>query len=206
MSVMDTDADTDRSSRQAVALPIALPTDYPAWLQLRPRITQELLHLASAGSLPAGAALKRVCRKLFGVDCSAEDETRFLLFAAPIARKIAIGLANRNDRVGDSEVKVQDLVEWLARPLRPDVRRHDRPALLRRPHHQADRRGATPCAGGGHPRLALRQGLAADQADLIPTGCGARAWGRGFGVPGLGPAPRRSWPPFLRPCFNRRPP
>ena len=54
MSVMDTDADTDRSSRQAVALPIALPTDYPAWLQLRPRITQELLHLASAGSLPAG--------------------------------------------------------------------------------------------------------------------------------------------------------
>jgi hypothetical protein len=113
MSVMDTDADTDRSSRQAVALPIALPTDYPAWLQLRPRITQELLHLASAGSLPAGSALKRVCRKLFGVDCSAEDETRFLLFAAPIARKIAIGLANRNDRVGDSEVKVQDLVEWL---------------------------------------------------------------------------------------------
>jgi ECF sigma factor len=113
MSVMDTDADTDRGTREAVALAAGLPTDYPAWLRLRPRITQELLHLASAGSLPAGAALKRVCRKLFGADCTAEDETRFLLFAAPIARKIAIGLANRNDRVGDSEVKVQDLVEWL---------------------------------------------------------------------------------------------
>jgi hypothetical protein len=110
---MDTDADTDRGTREAVALAVGLPTDYPAWLRLRPRITQELLHLASAGSLPAGAALKRVCRKLFGADCTAEDETRFLLFAAPIARKIAIGLANRNDRVGDSEVKVQDLVEWL---------------------------------------------------------------------------------------------
>jgi hypothetical protein len=110
---MDTDADTDRGIREAVDLPMELPTDYPAWLRLRPRITQELLHLASAGSLPAGAALKRVCRRLFGADCSAEDETRFLIFAAPIARKIAIGLANRNDRVGDSEVKVQDLVEWL---------------------------------------------------------------------------------------------
>ena len=113
MSVMDTDADTDRGTRETVALAGGLPTNYPAWLRLRPRITQELLHLASAGSLPAGAALKRVCRKLFGADCTAEDETRFLLFAAPIARKIAIGLANRNDRVGDSEVKVQDLVEWL---------------------------------------------------------------------------------------------
>jgi hypothetical protein len=110
---MDTDADTDRGTCEPFALPTGLPTDYPAWLRLRPRITQELLQLASAGSLPAGAALKRVCRKLFGADCSAEDETRFLLFAAPIARKIAIGLANRNDRIGDSEVKVQDLVEWL---------------------------------------------------------------------------------------------
>jgi ECF sigma factor len=110
---MDTDADTDRGTREAVALPLELPPDYPAWLKLRPLITRELLQLASAGSLPAGAALKRVCRKLFGADCSAGDETRFLIFAAPIARKIAIGLANRNDRVGDSEVKIQDLVEWL---------------------------------------------------------------------------------------------
>jgi hypothetical protein len=110
---MDTDADTDRGTCEPFALPTGLPTDYPAWLRLRPRITQELLQLASAGSLPAGAALKRVCRKLFGADCSAEDETRFLLFAAPIARKIAIALSNRNDRIGDSELKVQDLVDWL---------------------------------------------------------------------------------------------
>jgi hypothetical protein len=113
MSVMDTDADTDRGTREAAVLAIEPPTDYSAWLRLRPRITQELLQLATAGSMPAGAALKRVCRKLFGADCSAEDETRFLLFAAPIARKIAIGLANRNDRVGESEIKVQDLIEWL---------------------------------------------------------------------------------------------
>jgi hypothetical protein len=110
---MDTDADTDRGSREAAVLPMEPPADYSAWVGLRPLITRELLHLATAGSLPAGVALKRVCRKLFGADCSAEDETRFLLFAAPIARKIAIGLADRNDHVGESDIKVQDLIEWL---------------------------------------------------------------------------------------------
>jgi hypothetical protein len=102
---MVTEEDTDRVTRP--------PADYTGWLKLRPLIARELLHLASSGSLPSGAALKRVCRKLFGDDCSPEIETRFLIFAAPIARKIAIGLANRGDRIGDSDVKVQDLIEWL---------------------------------------------------------------------------------------------
>jgi hypothetical protein len=93
--------------------PITPPVEYSAWMQLRPRIARELLNLATAGSLPAGPALKHVCRHLFGADCSPRDETRFLIFAAPIARKIAIGLANRGDRIGESEVKVQDLIEWL---------------------------------------------------------------------------------------------
>jgi hypothetical protein len=111
---MATDADRDRGSSEATgSLPIAPPGDYSAWLRLRPFVTRELLQLANAGSLPTGAALKRVCRKLFGAECSSHDEARFLIFAAPIVRKIAIGLANRGDRVGDSDVKVQDLVEWL---------------------------------------------------------------------------------------------
>ena len=93
--------------------PLAPPSDYSAWLRLRPLVARELLHLARAGSLPTGAALQHVRQKLFGEDCSPQDETRFLIFAAPIARKIAIGLANRGDRVGESDVKVQDLVEWL---------------------------------------------------------------------------------------------
>ena len=103
---MDTVIDTEER-------PIKPPVEYSAWMQLRPRIARELLNLATAGSLPAGPALKHVCRHLFGADCTSRDETRFLIFAAPIARKIAIGLANRGDRIGDSEVKVQDLVEWL---------------------------------------------------------------------------------------------
>ena len=109
---MVTDADTD-SEEVLEQLPLKPPVEYAAWMQLRPRIARELLQLANAGSLPAGPALKRVCHNLFGPDCSPRDETRFLIFAAPIARKIAIGLADRGDRIGDSDIKVQDLVEWL---------------------------------------------------------------------------------------------
>jgi hypothetical protein len=109
---MVTEADST-SHDTAAPLPIQPPLNYTAWLALRPRIARELLQRAQAGSLPTGAALRQVCRHLFGASCSPRDETRFLIFAAPIARKIVIGLANRGDRVGDSEVKVQDLVEWL---------------------------------------------------------------------------------------------
>lgn len=109
---MVTEADIE-TNEAAAQLPIKPPVEYSAWVQLRPRIARELLQLATAGSMPTGAALKRVCRQLFGEDCTPHDETRFLIFAAPVARKIAIGMANRGDRIGDSEVKVQDLVEWL---------------------------------------------------------------------------------------------
>lgn len=112
MARMVTDTDTD-STQVAEQLPIKPPVEYSAWMRLRPRIARELLQLANAGSLPAGAALKRVFQHLFGPGCSPRDETRFLIFAAPIARKIAIGMANRGDRIGESDVKVQDLVEWL---------------------------------------------------------------------------------------------
>jgi hypothetical protein len=109
---MVTDADIE-TNEAAAQLPIKPPIEYSAWVRLRPRIARELLQLATAGSLPTGPALKHVCRRLFGTDCTPHDETRFLIFSAPIARKIAIGMANRGDRVGASDIKVQDLVEWL---------------------------------------------------------------------------------------------
>ena len=107
------DADTEKHRNEVSSPPIVPPGEYSAWMRLRPRIARELLHLATVGSLTTGVALRQVCRQLFGADCSPRDETRFLIFAAPIARKIAIGLANRGDRIGTSEVSVQDLVEWL---------------------------------------------------------------------------------------------
>ena len=91
----------------------APPVEYSAWMRLRAVHRARAAAASHAGSLPTGAALKRVFQHLFGPDCSSRDETRFLIFAAPIARKIAIGMANRGDRIGESDVKVQDLVEWL---------------------------------------------------------------------------------------------
>lgn len=109
---MATDADTE-AEQVAEQVPLKPPVEYAEWIKLRPRIARELLQLTNRGSLHAGAALKSVFEHLFGTNCDPKDATRFLIFAAPIARKIAIGLANRGDRIGDSEVTVQDLVEWL---------------------------------------------------------------------------------------------
>ena len=174
---MVTDADTD-SDAVAAQLPIKPPVGI---LRVDEIAAAHRPRAAAAGHcrLAAGRrALKRVCRQLFGADCTQHDETRFLIFAAPIARKIAIGLANRGDRIGDSEVKVQDLVEWLGWLDRFDpmcaamidlhyfagLTTKQTAAALRLPPEVVD------------PRPALRQGLAANEADLRPAVAGARSF------------------------------
>ena len=110
---MVTDADTD-SDAVAGQLPLKPPVGIRRVDEVaaahRPRA-------AAAGQCRLAAGRRRAQTRLptSSSDRTAaqHDETRFLIFAAPIARKIAIGLANRGDRIGDSEVKVQDLVEWL---------------------------------------------------------------------------------------------
>jgi hypothetical protein len=94
-------------------MPITPPVDYASWLQLRPQIARELVQRSTAGSLPTGTALREVFERLFGTGCSKRDEVRYLIFAAPIARRIVIGLADRGTRIGATDVRVQDLVEWL---------------------------------------------------------------------------------------------
>jgi hypothetical protein len=83
------------------------------WGNIRPRVVAELKRLVTGGAMPAPAALRQVFVELFGAECSRKDEVRFLMFAAPIARKLTIGLANASDRVGDSDVRFSDLREWL---------------------------------------------------------------------------------------------
>jgi DNA-directed RNA polymerase specialized sigma24 family protein len=83
------------------------------WGKLRPKVVVELKRRVESGSMPASAALRQVFVELFGAERSREDEVRFLMFAAPIARKLTIGLANASDRVGESEVSFSDLREWL---------------------------------------------------------------------------------------------
>jgi ECF sigma factor len=83
------------------------------WGKIRPQVVVELKRLVSGGAMPAPAALRQVFVELFGTECSRRDEVRFLMFAAPIARKLTIGLANADDHVGDSDVRFSDLREWL---------------------------------------------------------------------------------------------
>ena len=83
------------------------------WGKLRPQVIAELKRLVTNEAMPAAAALRQVFVQLFGTDCSRTDEVRFLMFAAPIARKLTIGLANASDRVGESDVQFSDLREWL---------------------------------------------------------------------------------------------
>lgn len=89
------------------------PLDTPALVRLAPVIRSELLRLATSGAMSAEASLRHVFNQLFGSERSRQDEIRFMVYAAPLARRIAIELANASDRVADSEVSVQDLREWL---------------------------------------------------------------------------------------------
>src|SRR4026207_143371 len=98
-ALMITDEESD-TTKVVEHPPIKPPGDVPAGIQRRPRLARELVEIATAGSLPTGAALKRVCHHLFGVDCTPQDETRFLIFAPPVARTIAIGMAEPGGRLG----------------------------------------------------------------------------------------------------------
>lgn len=90
-----------------------LTVDAVNWGKIRPKVVMELKRLVESGTMRAPAALRQVFVELFGADRSREDEVRFLMFAATIARKLTIGLANAGDRVGASDIRYSDLREWL---------------------------------------------------------------------------------------------
>jgi DNA-directed RNA polymerase specialized sigma24 family protein len=87
--------------------------DTTALVRLAPVIRNELKRLALSGSQSAAASLNHVFTHLFGADRPRQDQIRFMVYAAPLARRIAIDLASSGDRIGDSEVRVSDLREWL---------------------------------------------------------------------------------------------
>jgi DNA-directed RNA polymerase specialized sigma24 family protein len=81
--------------------------------QFAPAIRAELSRHLRAGSLRVGDTLQQVFLSLFGTHRSWEERTLYLLFAAPLARRIAIELADGADRVGTTDVSVADLKIWL---------------------------------------------------------------------------------------------
>lgn len=91
----------------------AVPVDARSFVRLSPFIRSELRRLAVAGALSASVALRHVFTHLFGSERSHDDQLRFMLFAAPIARRIAIELADSGDLIGDTDIKVSDVKEWL---------------------------------------------------------------------------------------------
>ena len=76
-------------------------------------IRDELLKRARAGTLPMGESLQEVFVEMFGSERTREERFLFLLFAAPIARRVAIDMANNGDRIGNTHISVADLKMWL---------------------------------------------------------------------------------------------
>ena len=87
--------------------------DATHFARLSPFVRSELRRLTCTGALSAPAALHQVFIELFGAGRTRRDQVRFMLFAAPIARRIAIDLAGMADRIGDTDISVADLQEWL---------------------------------------------------------------------------------------------
>lgn len=80
---------------------------------LAPTIRDELLKRVRAGTLSVGDSLQQVFVTMFGAHRSWEEHTLYLLFAAPLARRIAIDLASADDRIGATDISIADLKVWL---------------------------------------------------------------------------------------------
>lgn len=90
------------------------PLDPQTVSSLGAMIRDELLERIQAGVLMVGNSLQQVFVEIFGAERTREERFLFLLFAAPIARKIAIHRANCEDRIGNTHIRVADLQMWLA--------------------------------------------------------------------------------------------
>jgi hypothetical protein len=89
------------------------PLDPKTFAQLGPTIRDELLKRIHAGVLEVGDSLRQVFVEMFGSERTRNEWFLFLLFASPIARKIAIERAASGDRIGNTHIVVADLKMWL---------------------------------------------------------------------------------------------
>jgi DNA-directed RNA polymerase specialized sigma24 family protein len=89
------------------------PLDSKKFARLGPTIRDEIIKRVRAGVLTVGETLHQVFVEIFGAERTREERFLFLLFAAPMARRIAIDLANNGDRIGNTHISVADLKMWL---------------------------------------------------------------------------------------------
>ena len=76
-------------------------------------IRSELDLRVQAGSLNTRESLQQVFVALFGAERAPDERLRFLLFAAPLARRVAIERATSHERIGVGDLSVADLNLWL---------------------------------------------------------------------------------------------
>jgi DNA-directed RNA polymerase specialized sigma24 family protein len=96
--------------------PITTRLTAERFASLAPSVRNSLLKHLQGGALTAVVAdsLQQIFVELFGANRSRNEQVRFLLFAAPMARRIAIHRADPSERIGTSHISVADVKIWLS--------------------------------------------------------------------------------------------
>lgn len=88
--------------------PVATP-----FANLSPYVRRELRRLSLAGMQSPAMSLRQVFLTLYGEGHHPQELTQFLVFAAPLARRVALELASSDDRIGKTDLSVAELEQWL---------------------------------------------------------------------------------------------
>lgn len=91
---------------------LSLPLDATTFARLVPRIRSQLARHVRRGRLSVAEALQQVFFETFGAQRSHEERVRFLLLAAPLARRLAIELAPQGV-AADPDLNLEQLKLWL---------------------------------------------------------------------------------------------
>jgi hypothetical protein len=98
------------------------PLDARALERLAPALEQELRRYLCGNPPVAGrksplnlAALRVILRRLFEADATPEDLRRYLLFAAPLVRRVMLACAASANRPPSAALKLQQIELWLQR-------------------------------------------------------------------------------------------
>jgi len=91
---------------------LSLPLDATTFACLVPRIRSELARRVRCGTLSVAESLQQVFIDTFGARRSREELIRFLLLAAPLARRLVIELAPAGAATG-GQFSLEQLKLWL---------------------------------------------------------------------------------------------
>jgi hypothetical protein len=81
--------------------------------RLAPSLLIELRDQVAAGALPVTTTLDALFIKVCGAERSRAEQLRFLFFAAPVARRIAVASVRSDRQLGSSDITFSQLKSWL---------------------------------------------------------------------------------------------